>query len=191
MQDWNEFLEMAQIAPLSTLMEVLPTIRKRVLGGLEDGSIADVVQYLKDLPTVAGSGGTKQKVEAEPEPELEPEPEPKTHPGNLRLLEALHQKQDEMGLDDDRFTQFVEFFLENMSANELMELLEESTDPVPNSLLSGPLPKILSTSSAHLYVLRDGEGGEDGLEGSKEKIKNPSGPSSRPRPSSLSRKRKS
>lgn len=186
-RNWNQFLEMAQLAPLDILAEVLPIIRKRIQTGIEAGTLAGIADHLNNLPSISSTlststpdlnGNEVEEDEVEVEPEPEPEPEP--HPGNLRLLEALQAKQKEMGLSDERFTQFMEFFLEEMTPDELLLLLSESVDPVPNKLVSGPLPKILSLPAKKVYEIRDGvkeAGGEEEPEEKNPPAKSNSSPS--------------
>jgi hypothetical protein len=65
-------------------------------------------------------------------------------------------KQSELGFDDEKFREYLSFFLD-VEPEELFEELATSVEPISNKILSGSLCKILGVNPKTLYKIRDKE----------------------------------
>ncbi len=82
------------------------------------------------------------------------------HEGNQKIATALREKQTQLQMDDDTFASFCALY--GMS-QEALGTISTSIDPIPDELITGPLPKILQILPEELFEMRDGwiEEGEE------------------------------
>lgn len=111
--------------------------------------------------------------------DTEEEEEEMPHPGNLRLLQLLEERREQLRLHDENLFKnwlAVSFLPTDQQTpqeqvEEMFELLESEL-PLPNKFLIGPLRLVLDKEAGELIAIRDGEPPGDGGRSTKPRARN-------------------